>query len=50
MADWFEEIELLVMEGDAAGLAAKVSALAGVSEPPETPAGGGVGRSGDTSI
>jgi FlaA1/EpsC-like NDP-sugar epimerase len=50
VADWFEEIELLVMEGDAAGLAAKVSALAGVSEPAEAPAPGVAGRSGDTSI
>ena len=37
------------MQGDAAGLAAKVSALAGVSEAPETPAAGGFGLSGDTS-
>jgi FlaA1/EpsC-like NDP-sugar epimerase len=49
VADWFEEIELLVMEGDAAGLAAKVSALAGVSEPGEAPAAAGRDRSGDTS-
>ena len=50
VADWFEEIDRLVMEDDAAGLAAKVSAFAGVSEPAEAPAGGARGLSGDSSI
>ena len=49
VADWFEEIELLVMEGDAAALAAKVSAFVGVAEPAETGPGAPGAVSGDTS-